>query len=85
MHGFAINVTKESLLGFRHIIPCGVQAIESVCLSDLAGTDITVALTASTTAAIWSEQADGDVTILQTPAAHEWIETNCPPIPVEAG
>ena len=85
MHGFAINVTKESLSGFRHIIPCGVQAIESVCLSDLAGSEISVAMTASTTAAIWSEQAGGHVTILQTPAVHEWIETNCPPIPDEAG
>ena len=85
MHGFAINVTKESLSGFRHIIPCGVQAIESVCLSDLAGSEISVAMTASTTAAIWSEQAGGNVTILQTPAVHEWIETNCPPIPDEAG
>ena len=85
MHGFAINVTKESLSGFRHIIPCGVQAIESVCLSDLAGTEISVAMTASTTAAIWSEQAGGNVTILQTPAAQEWMESNCPPIPDEAG
>jgi len=81
MHGFAINVTKESLSGFRHIIPCGVQAIESVCLSDLAGCEISVATTAAVTAAIWSEQVGGDVTILQTPAALEWIETNCPPIP----
>ena len=85
MHGFAINVTKESLSGFRHIIPCGVQAIESVCLSDLAGTEISVAMTASTTAAIWSEQVDKNVTILQTTAAYEWIEFNCPPIPDEAG
>lgn len=85
MHGFAINVTKESLSGFRHIIPCGVQAIESVCLSDLAGYEISVATTAAVTAAIWSEQVGGDVTILQTPAALEWIETNCPPIPDGAG
>lgn len=85
MHGFAINVTKESLSGFRHIIPCGVQAIESVCLSDLTGCEISVATTASVTAAIWSEQVAGDVTILQTQAALEWIETTCPPIPDEAG
>ena len=85
MHGFAINVTKESLTGFRHIIPCGVQAIESVCLSDLAGKEISVATTASATAAIWTEQADGNVTILQTIAAFEWIETACPPIPDAAG
>jgi len=81
MHGFAINVTRESLTGFRHIIPCGVQAIESACLSDLAGNDISVALTASTTAAVWSEATDGRVTVLHEAEAHEWISARCPPIP----
>jgi len=80
MHGFAINVTKESLLGFRHIIPCGVQAIESVCISDLAVSEITVETAAAATAAVWSEQASGHVNILQTKDAYAWIEGNCPPI-----
>ena len=84
MHGFAINVTKESLSGFRHIIPCGVQAIESVCISDLAGSDVTVNAAAAVTAAVWSEQVSGDVTILQTTDAYAWFESNCPPIPAEA-
>jgi lipoate-protein ligase B len=81
MHGFAINVTKESLSGFRHIIPCGVQAIESVCISNLAGSEITVESAAAVTAAVWSEQVSGGVNILQTADAHAWIESNCPPIP----
>ncbi|MFM7188201.1 MAG: lipoyl(octanoyl) transferase LipB [Armatimonadota bacterium] len=81
MHGFAINVTRESLAGFRHIIPCGVQAIESACLSGLAGNDISVALTASTTAAVWSEQTYGSVTVLHEAEANEWISARCPPIP----
>lgn len=81
MHGFAINVTKESLAGFRHIVPCGVKAIESVCLSDLAGNNITVAQAAETSAKIWSEQATGAVTILHAPDAHAWIDKYCPPIP----
>jgi lipoyl(octanoyl) transferase len=85
MHGFAINVTKESLSGFRHIIPCGVQAIESVCISDLAGSEITVETAAAATAAVWTEQVSGHVNILKTAAAYAWIESNCPPIPVEAG
>jgi lipoyl(octanoyl) transferase len=80
-HGFALNVTKESLTGFQHIIPCGVQAIESVCISDLAGRDVTVNAAAAVTAAVWSEQVSGDVNILQTTDAYAWIESNCPPIP----
>jgi len=85
MHGFALNVTKESLSGFRHIIPCGVQAIESVCISDLAGSEITVETAGAATAAVWSEQVSGQVNLLQTAAAYAWIAENCPPIPVEAG
>lgn len=81
MHGFAVNVTKESLSGFRHIVPCGVQAIESVCLSDLAGKNITVPQAAETSAKIWTEQATGAVTILYAPDAHAWIDKYCPPIP----
>jgi lipoyl(octanoyl) transferase len=81
MHGFAINVTKESLSGFRHIVPCGVKAIESVCLSDLAGNNITVPQAAEISAEVWSEQATGAVTILHAPDAHAWIDKYCPPIP----
>jgi len=27
MHGFAINITRESLKGFDHITPCGIQGV----------------------------------------------------------
>jgi lipoyl(octanoyl) transferase len=84
-HGFALNVTRESLSGFQHIIPCGVQAIESVCISDLAGSDVTVNAAAAATAAVWSEQVSGDVNILQTSDAYAWFESNCPPIPAGEG
>lgn len=80
-HGFALNVTRESLSGFQHIIPCGVQAIESVCISDLAGNDVTVKVAAAATAAVWSAQVSGPVNILEATAAYTWIDENCPPIP----
>jgi lipoyl(octanoyl) transferase len=31
-HGFAVNVTRESLEGFRPIIPCGLDGVEMTCL-----------------------------------------------------
>jgi lipoyl(octanoyl) transferase len=31
-HGFAVNVTSESLEGFRAIIPCGLDGVEMTCL-----------------------------------------------------
>jgi lipoyl(octanoyl) transferase len=36
MHGFALNVTPESLQGFQPIIPCGIQDVSMTCLSDEA-------------------------------------------------
>jgi lipoyl(octanoyl) transferase len=32
MHGFALNVTRESLAGFQHITPCGIGGVEMTCL-----------------------------------------------------
>ena len=32
MHGFALNVTKESLAAFAHITPCGIDGVEMTCL-----------------------------------------------------
>lgn len=37
MHGFALNVTEESLSGFRAIIPCGIDGVEMTCLEREAG------------------------------------------------
>lgn len=36
MHGFALNVTAESLLGFDPIVPCGIQGVTMSCLADEA-------------------------------------------------
>ncbi|MEO6053217.1 MAG: lipoyl(octanoyl) transferase LipB [Chthoniobacterales bacterium] len=32
MHGFALNVTNESLTGFQSIIPCGIADVEMTCV-----------------------------------------------------
>lgn len=40
MHGFAINITEESLTGFNHITPCGIQGVRMTTVSTEAGKDI---------------------------------------------
>lgn len=42
MHGFAINITRESLAGFSAITPCGIEGVAMTCLSQEAGRDISV-------------------------------------------
>ncbi|GAA5496951.1 lipoyl(octanoyl) transferase [Rubritalea squalenifaciens DSM 18772] len=42
MHGFALNVTKESLRGFLSITPCGLQGVSMTCLEHEAGREISV-------------------------------------------
>ena len=34
MHGFALNVTPESLPAFLHITPCGLDGVTTTCLHD---------------------------------------------------
>ena len=34
MHGFAINITKESLPPFSFITPCGIQGVAMTCLEN---------------------------------------------------
>jgi lipoyl(octanoyl) transferase len=41
MHGFAINITPESLTGFHHITPCGIQGVTMTNVCDEANTSIT--------------------------------------------
>ena len=36
MHGFALNVTAESLPPFLHITPCGLEGVTTTCLHDEA-------------------------------------------------
>ena len=43
MHGFAINITKESLPPFFAISPCGIDGVSMSCLETEAGRKITVA------------------------------------------
>ncbi len=43
MHGFAINITAESLPPFFAITPCGIDGVAMSCLADEAGREITVA------------------------------------------
>ncbi|MES2474896.1 MAG: lipoyl(octanoyl) transferase LipB [Verrucomicrobiota bacterium] len=42
MHGFAINITRESLPPFFAITPCGIDGVRMSCLADEAAREITV-------------------------------------------
>lgn len=47
MHGFALNVTPESLAGFDAIVPCGLSGVAMTCLATEAGKpELTVEQTA---------------------------------------
>jgi len=41
MHGFAINITHESLTGFKHITPCGIQGVKMTTVNDEMSANIT--------------------------------------------
>jgi lipoyl(octanoyl) transferase len=43
MHGFAINITRESLPPFFAITPCGIDGVSMSCLETEAGREISVA------------------------------------------
>lgn len=42
MHGFAINITRESLPPFFAITPCGLDGVSMTCLANEAGKDISI-------------------------------------------
>ena len=42
MHGFAINITRESLPPFFAITPCGIDGVSMSCLESEAGREITM-------------------------------------------
>ncbi len=42
MHGFAINLTKDSLRGFLSITPCGIDGVTMTCLESECGSEIDV-------------------------------------------
>lgn len=43
MHGFAINITEESLLPFFAITPCGIDGVIMSCVAREAGRPVSVA------------------------------------------
>ncbi len=43
MHGFAINITQESLPPFSAITPCGLDGVAMTCLENEAGREISAA------------------------------------------
>ncbi len=43
MHGFALNVTRESLAGFASIVPCGLSGVEMTCLARELARPVSVA------------------------------------------
>lgn len=49
MHGFALNVTTESLRGFQPIVPCGIQDVTMTCLANESGQPLTVQAVAEAT------------------------------------
>jgi lipoyl(octanoyl) transferase len=42
MHGFAINITRESTEAFAHITPCGLTGVEMTSLAHESGADISI-------------------------------------------
>jgi lipoyl(octanoyl) transferase len=42
MHGFAINVTRESLPPFLAITPCGLDGVSMTCLEAESGSPVTM-------------------------------------------
>lgn len=42
MHGFAINLTRDSLRGFLSITPCGIDGVTMTCLESECGSEIDV-------------------------------------------
>ncbi len=42
LHGFALNVTPESLTGFQSIVPCGLPGVEMTCLATECGQSLQI-------------------------------------------
>jgi lipoyl(octanoyl) transferase len=48
LHGFALNITPESLTGFNAIVPCGLTGVSMTCLAtEAANPELTVEKTAT--------------------------------------
>jgi lipoyl synthase len=63
MHGFSLNVTEESLSGFRHIVPCGIvdKGVTSLAAEGVEATmqDVVDAI-AKRADQLWGADAAGD-------------------------
>ncbi len=59
MHGFALNVTRESLSGFTPIVPCGIQDVTMTCLEAEAGRPLTVDEVATAAEAVFAKLGGG--------------------------
>lgn len=59
MHGFAINITRESLPPFLAITPCGIDGVTMSCLEIEAGRPIPMAEAAATIAGELASEFDG--------------------------
>lgn len=58
MHGFAINITRESTVAFAHITPCGLTGVEMTSLAHESGRDISIEDALARTADLFMERIE---------------------------
>jgi lipoyl(octanoyl) transferase len=58
MHGFAINITRESTQAFGHITPCGLAGVEMTSLSHECGRDLSFEEALDRTAELFRNRID---------------------------
>jgi lipoyl(octanoyl) transferase len=58
MHGFAINISRESTRPFAHITPCGLAGVEITSLSHESGVDISFEEALARTAELFKKRID---------------------------
>lgn len=58
MHGFALNVTRESLTAFTHITPCGIGGVQMTSLETEGASGVNVQAVADCSAAVFSRIED---------------------------
>lgn len=63
MHGFAINITEESLPPFFAITPCGIDGVSMSCLEKEAGRGITVSEASQVIAEVLGSSFDSHETV----------------------
>lgn len=66
MHGFAINITRDSTQAFAHITPCGLSGVEMTSLSHESGGDIPLADALARTVDLFMQRID-HLTVTQIP------------------